>query len=109
VYRRWKVKEPFAAKSEVKVKTAGIFALLGLAPFAPHDLRRMAATMCGHLGLSASTISQCLDHQAKEDGQPLSAITSKVYNLSVAGRVDRKRKVVDAWATELRRIVGCFC
>lgn len=91
-----------------KVKTPGICALLGLAPFTPHDLRRTAATMCGNLGLSESAISQCLDHQATkgDDGQPLPAITSKVYNLSVVGRVERKRKVLDAWAVELRRIVG---
>jgi hypothetical protein len=68
-----------AAKSEVKV-TPGIFALLGLAPFTPHDLRRTAATMCGNLGLSESAISLCLDHQATkgDDGHPLPAITSKV-------------------------------
>jgi hypothetical protein len=91
-----------------KVKTPGICSLLGIAPFTPHDLRRTAATMCGNLGLSESAISQCLDHQATkgEDGQPLPAITNKVYNLSVVGRVERKRKVLDAWAIELRRIIG---
>jgi integrase len=90
------------------VKTPGICALLGIKPFTPHDLRRTAATMCGNLGLSESAISQCLDHQATkgEDGQPLPAITNKVYNLSVVGRVERKRKVLDAWAIELRRIIG---
>jgi integrase len=91
-----------------KVKTPGICELLGIAPFTPHDLRRTAATMCGNLGLSDSAISQCLDHQATkgEDGQPLPAITNKVYNLSVVGRVERKRKVLDAWAIELPRIIG---
>jgi integrase len=91
-----------------KVKTPGICELLGMAPFTPHDLRRTAATMCGNLGLSESAISQCLDHQATkgEDGQPLPAITNKIYNLSVVGRVERKRKVLDAWAIELRRIVS---
>jgi hypothetical protein len=91
-----------------KVKTSGICELLGIAPFTPHDLRRTAATMCGNLGLSDSAISQCLDHQATkgEDGQPLPAITNKVYNLSVVGRVERKRKVLDAWAIELPRIIG---
>lgn len=91
-----------------KVKTPGICALLGMAPFTPHDLRRTAATMCGNLGLSESAISLCLDHQATkcEDGKPLPAVTNKVYNLSVVGRVERKRKVLDAWAIELRRIVG---
>jgi integrase len=90
-----------------KVKTPGICALLGIAPFTPHDLRRTAATMCGNLGLSESAISLCLDHQATkgDDGQPLPAVTNKVYNLSVVGRVERKRKVLDAWAVELRRII----
>jgi hypothetical protein len=37
---------------------------------------------------------------------PATAITSKVYNLSVIGRVERKRQVLDAWAIELRRIIG---
>jgi integrase len=75
------------------VRTPGIRALLGLAPFTPHDLRRTAATMCGNLGLSESAISQCLDHQATkgDDGKPLPAITNKVYNLSVVSPVDRKR------------------
>jgi hypothetical protein len=91
----------------VKV-TPGIFALLGPTPFTPHDLRRTVATMCGNLGLSESAISLCLDDQATkgEDGQPRPAITNKVYNLSVVGRVERKRKVLDAWAVELRRITG---
>jgi integrase len=91
-----------------KVRTPGICELLGMAPFTPHDLRRTAATMCGDLSLSDSGISLCLDHQATkgEDGQPLPAITNKVYNRSVVGRVDRKRKVLNAWAIELRRIVG---
>jgi integrase len=50
---------------------------------APHDLRRTAAMMCGNLGLSESAISRCLDHQATkgDDGQPLPAINSKVYNV----------------------------
>jgi hypothetical protein len=44
-----------------KVKTPGLCALFGLPPFTPHDLRRMAAKMCGNLGSSESAISQCLD------------------------------------------------
>jgi len=36
----------------------------------------------------------------------LPAVTNKVYNLSVVSRVERKRKVLDAWAIELRRIIG---
>ena len=89
-------------------KTKGICELLGLAPFTPHDLRRTAATMCGELGLSEAGISLCLDHQANKDenGKPLPAITNRVYNLATRNRVARKRTVLDAWAVELRRIIG---
>ena len=88
--------------------TKGICELLGLKPFTPHDLRRTAATMCGELGLSEAGISLCLDHQANKDenGKPLPAITRKVYNLATRDRVAKKRKVLDAWAIELRRIVS---
>jgi integrase len=88
--------------------TPGICELLGIAPFTPHDLRRTAATMCGELGLSEAGISLCLDHQANKDenGKPLPAITRKVYNLATRARVAKKRAVLDAWAAELRRIVG---
>jgi integrase len=88
--------------------TPGICELLGLAPFTPHDLRRTAATMCGELGLSEAGISLCLDHQANKDenGKPLPAITRKVYNLATRARVAKKREVLDAWAIELRRIIG---
>jgi integrase len=91
-----------------KVKTPGICELLGLAPFTPHDLRRTAATMCGELGLSEAGISLCLDHQANKDenGKPLPAITRKVYNRATRIIVARKREVLDAWAAELRRIIG---
>jgi integrase len=89
-------------------KTKGIYELLGLKPFTPHDLRRTAATMCGELGLSEAGISLCLDHQANKDenGKPLPAITNRVYNLATRARVAKKRKVLDAWAIELRRIIG---
>jgi hypothetical protein len=91
-----------------KTKSPGICELLGLAPFAPHDLRRTAATMCGNLGLSEADIALSLDHQANKDenGKPLPAVTNKVYNLGTAARVARKRKVLDAWAIELRRIIS---
>ena len=89
-------------------KTKGICALLGLARFTPHDLRRTAATMCGELGLPEADISLCLDHQANKDdhGKPLPAVTRKVYNLATPVREAKKRKVFDAWAIELRRIIG---
>jgi integrase len=93
----------------VKVtRTPGICELLGIAPFTPHDLRRTAATMCGELGLSEASIALCLDHQTNKDenGKPLPAITRRVYNLATRARVAKKREVLDAWATELRRIIG---
>jgi integrase len=89
-------------------RTPGICQLLGIAPFTPHDLRRTAATMCGELGLSEAGISLCLDHQASKDenGRPLPSVTRKVYNLATRIRVAKKREVLDAWAVELRRIIG---
>ena len=94
----------------VKVtRTPGICEMLGLAPFTPHDLRRTAATMCGELGLSEAGISLCLDHQANRDenGKPLPSITRRASsNLATRARVTKKREVLDAWAIELRRIVG---
>jgi len=89
-------------------RTPGICELLGLENFTPHDLRRTAATMCGELGLSEASISLCLDHQANRDenGKPLPAVTRKVYNLATRARVAKKREVLDAWAIELRRIIG---
>ena len=96
-------------RKDGSVKTPGICELLGLRPFTPHDLRRTAATMCGELGLSEAAISLCLDHQANkdDDGKPLPAITRKVYNRATRIQVAKKRKkVLDAWAVELRRIVG---
>jgi hypothetical protein len=64
--------------------------------------------MCGELGLSEAGISLCLDHQANKDenGKPLPAITNKVYNRATRVQVEKKRAVLDAWANELRRIIG---
>jgi hypothetical protein len=41
-----------------------------------------------------------------ENGKPLPAVTNKVYNLATRNRVEKKRKALNAWATELRRIIG---
>jgi integrase len=89
-------------------RTLGICETLGLEPFTPHDLRRTAATMCGELDLPESSISLCLDHQASKDenGKPLPAITRRVYNRATKIIAERKRKVLDAWAVELRRIIA---
>ena len=95
-------------KGKKVTRTMGICEALGMKPFTTHDLRRTAATMCGELGLSEADISLCLDHQANKDetGKPLPAVTRKVYNLAIKARVERKRKVLDAWAVELRRIIS---
>jgi integrase len=93
----------------VKVtRTPGICELLGLAPFTPHDLRRTAATMCGELGLSESGIAAVPRHQANKDenGKPLPAVTRRVYNRATLKHVAKKREVLDAWAVEIRRIIG---
>jgi integrase len=91
-----------------RVKSPGICDLLGMKPFTPHDLRRTAATMCGELGLPDAGIALCLDHQANKDenGKPLPTVTNKVYNRATRVQVEKKRKVLDAWAVELRRIIG---
>jgi integrase len=97
-------------KGKKVIKSLGICELLGMDPFTTHDLRRTGATICGDLeadGVTEANISLCLDHQANkdEDGKPLPAITRKVYNLATRKRVERKRKVLDRWAAELRRII----
>jgi hypothetical protein len=64
--------------------------------------------MCGELELSESAIALCLDHQATKDenGNKLPTVTNKVYNLATRARVERKRKILNAWAIELRRIIS---
>ncbi len=89
-------------------KTKGLCELLGLRPFTPHDLRRTAATMCEHLGLPGGDIALCLDHLSDKDenGNDWPAVTQEVYSLGFTARVARKRKVLDRWAVELRRIIA---
>ena len=86
----------------------GICELLGLKPFTPHDLRRTAATMCEYLRLPGGDIALCLDHQSSKDenGNDWPAVTQEVYSLAFEARVARKREVLDAWAIELRRMIG---
>jgi integrase len=91
-----------------EVKTPGICALLGLKPFTPHDLRRTAATMSEYLRLPGGDIALCLDHQSDKDenGNDWPVVTQEVYSRGFTARVTRKREVLDAWAVELRRIIG---
>jgi integrase len=87
------------------IKTPGICALLGLAPFTPHDLRRTAATLAGDLGFDDAWIAKCLDHAASKKAEVVvPTVTGKVYNHSK--RMKEKRAVLDGVARELRRIVG---
>jgi hypothetical protein len=69
-------------------------------PFAPHDLRRMAATLAGDFGFEDAWIAKCLDHAASKTDR--AQVTGKVYNHSMK----EKRAVLDGVAAELRRIVG---
>jgi hypothetical protein len=57
--------------------------------------------------LSEGGISACLDHQSSKDenSKPLPATTNRVYTLATRARVE-KRAIPDAWAIELRRIIG---
>ena len=91
-------------KHKNKSKTPGLCELLGLKPFAPHDLRRTAATLAGELGYSEAAIAKVLDHQVVRDhGEKVHRVTS-VYNHSP--RMQQKRAVLDGIAAELRRIIG---
>jgi integrase len=92
-----------------KVKVPGLCALLGMKAFGVHDLRRTASTLLGELeDVSDYGISLCLDHQTgkDKDGNKLPAVTNKHYNLATKKRVNEKRKVLDRWAVELRRIIA---
>ena len=88
-----------------KTKTPGIFALLGLRPFTPHDLRRTAATLAGDLGFDDAWIAKCLDHAVTKKGDAIvPTVTGKVYNHSK--RMKEKRAVLDGIAADLRRIIS---
>ena len=53
-------------------------------------------------------MTPCLDHQPTRDanGKPLPAVTGTHYNYAQRKNMEAKRKVLDRWAAELRRIVG---
>jgi len=61
-----------------------------------------------YLRLPGGDIALCLDHQSSKDenGNDWPVVTREVYSLAFEARVARKREVLDAWAIELRRIVG---
>jgi integrase len=65
-------------------------------PFTPHDLRRTFASRLGDLGVAPHVIRACINHV--EPG-----------SLSVYLRSDfapERIAATEAWAAELRRIVG---
>ena len=75
------------------------------APFTPHDLRRMAATLAGDLGFDDAWIAKCLDHAVTKKGDAIvPTVTGNVYNHSK--RMKEKRAVLDGITAELRRIIG---
>jgi integrase len=75
----------------------GICEWLGLKPFTVHDLRRTSATLAGNRGFDESRIARCLDHQT---GRSITGIYVR------SDRLNEKREVLDAVASELRRIIG---
>ncbi|RXH32049.1 integrase [Bradyrhizobium nanningense] len=90
-----------------KVRTPGICQLLGLKPFTPHDLRRTAASWARRIGQPMAKIALCLDHRVTtEDGIKLPPVTGKHYVRAEDREVKEKREVLQAWAAELRRIIG---
>jgi integrase len=86
-------------------KTIGIWELLGMKPFTPHDLRRTAASLMGNIKVPRSTISLCLDHTVKSDDQgAVSSVTGRHYDQDP--RIAEKREALQRLADEIRRIVG---
>jgi integrase len=85
----------------------GLCELLGLQPFTPHDLRRSAASWARLIGQPMSKIALCLDHRmTTEDGVKLPPVTGRHYVHAEARELQEKREVLQAWASELRRIIG---
>jgi integrase len=85
----------------------GLCGALGLEPFSPHDLRRTAASWSRRIGQPRSSIALCLDHLVKsENGVMIPAVTTRHYIHADDADVAEKRRVLDAWAKELRRIIG---
>jgi integrase len=89
-----------------KAATPGLCDILGLKPFAPHDLRRTAATLAGDLGFSDGAIAACLDHCTirDTDGSRIPSVTGKVYQHS--RRLNQKRVVLDGVAAAICEIIG---
>jgi integrase len=74
-----------------------IIEVLGIRPFAPHDLRRTCATRLGKMEVPGLVIALILNHT-------LPGVTNKVYN-----RYDyrkEKREALNAWGARLSRVVS---
>ena len=94
-------------RKDGSVKTPGICALLGLKPFSPHDLRRSAASWARLIGQPMSKIALCLVHRVTaEDCLNLPPDTGRHYVHAEDRELTEKREVLQAWADELRRIIG---
>jgi integrase len=88
-------------------KTKGPCELLGLKPITPHDLRRTAASWARRIGQPMSKIALCLDHRVTtDDGIKLPPVTGRHYVHAEDRELQEKREVLQAWADELRRIIG---
>ena len=74
--------------------------LLSIAGVGPHDLRRTVATTMRKLGISVEDRGYVFNH--------ISGAKAKVtsWNYDAGEHDDEKRRAMDAWDRELRRIVG---
>jgi integrase len=85
---------------EQPVKARGATAIVGIAPWTPHDLRRTVATHMEEIGISPFTIGHVLNHVSATKA----SITSRVYARYDYAR--EKREALDLWADRLAGIVG---
>ena len=85
-----------------KVIRQGIWKVLGMKPWTPHDLRRTSASLARGLGIPKWKIAQCLDHRSGGDEE-----APPVTDVYVHSEYDgEKKEVLDAVAKALREIIG---
>jgi len=85
-----------------KVVRQGIWKVLGMKPWTPHDLRRTSASLARGLGIPKWKIAQCLDHRSGGDEE-----APPVTDVYVHSEYDgEKKEVLDAVAKALREIIG---
>jgi integrase len=87
-----------AVKREQRAGKDGI-AIMGIAPWTPHDLRRSAATHMEQIGVSPFIVGHVLNHRSVTRA----TVTSRIY-----ARYDyakEKREALDLWADRLAGIL----